>query len=95
METICRIETDPEKWKIRNTDMHLEKEFGGERLLQISFGSLENNGIFEMKMYMRPSVYKKLLEKEYTVATESNWKHRLVLIDKENKKVEPVGAFVY
>ena len=95
MGSICYIEKDPSKWRVWQTDMQLKEEFGGEKLLKVVFGTFDDHDFSELEIYMRPSVYEKLLKKEYEVATESKWKQCLVIIDKERRKVPPVGAFVY
>lgn len=95
MGSICWIETDPRKWRAYKSGLRLKEEFGGEELLKITFGSFDDECLSEMVMYMRPSIYEKVLSGEYEVATESKWRRCLVLIDKERKKIPPIGAFCY
>ncbi len=95
MGSICWIEKDPQKWRVYNSGKRLKEEFGGEELLKIIFGSFDDECLCEMEMYMRPSVYEKVLKGEYSVSPESKWKHDLILIDKDGKKVPPIGAVCY
>ena len=95
MGSICWINANPEKWKVYKTGKKLKEECGGEDLLKVCFGTFDDEGIYDMDMYMRPSVYQKIREGEYNVSPNSKWKRKLILVDKAGDEVPPLNEFCY
>lgn len=97
MGSICYIDTNPNRWKVRETNKKLKEEYGGEELLEVCYGSLDDDpgGAFDMEMYMRKSIYEKLIAGKYKVSPESKWKRKLIVLDVAGNEVPPVGVVCY
>ena len=97
MGSICWIDGNPKRWRACETGQELKPEFGGEELVQVYYGTFDDDpgGAFELEMLMRRSVYEKALSGEYMVSPASKWEHRLILIDSKCKEVVPIGTTVY
>lgn len=95
MGSICWIEKDPKKWKLRETTKKLKEEYGGEGLLKVKYGEFDDECLCDMEMYMRFSVWEKILTGEYTVSPNSKWQRKLILVDKEGKEVLPLSGIIY
>ena len=97
MGSICYIINNPENWYVFDSGKRLKPQFGGEALLEVRFGSFDDypDGESEMKMYMRESVYQKLMRKEYKVSPNSKWKHRLILINGAGEEVPALDSNIY
>ena len=97
MGSICSITSNPARWNAFASGLTLKQEFGGETLLEVTFGWFDDypEGACDMKMYMRESVYNKVMQKEYKVSPESKWKHRLILVDGEGREVPALAGNIY
>lgn len=91
MGSICSINTNPKTWPAISAG-HLTPEYGGGQLLQITYGWFDDDpsGAFELKMYMRASIYERLLKGEYKVPRESNMRRKLIIVDAQNNFVAPL-----
>jgi hypothetical protein len=59
--------------------------------MKVCYGVFDDfPGVQDMEIYMRKSVYNKLLSGEYIVAKESDFKRSLIIKDKNGNIVEPV-----
>lgn len=97
MGSIWHIHSNVKLWKVYKTDKKLKEEYGGEELLRICYGSLDDDpvGICDLEMFMRQSVFQKVIEGEYKISPESKWKHRLILINSAGDEIPPVNTICY
>ena len=98
MGSICYINRNPKSWVAYLTGKKLKHEYGGELLYNVRYGSFDDDpgGCSDLEILMRESVYKKALAGEYSVSEESKYKHRLILVDMNGEKVEPISrSFCY
>lgn len=98
MGSICYINRNPKSWVAYMTQKKLRQEYGGEPLYNVRYGTLDDDpdGCSDLEILMRESVYQKVLTGEYTVSAESKHMHRLILIDRNGKEVEPLsGGYCY
>ena len=95
MGSICWVHSDPHKWKAWNTGKRLKEDLGGEELFWVCFGSLDDEGIYDLEMYMRRSVYEKAKAGEYKVSPNSKWKRKLILVDAAGNEIPPLNEFCY
>lgn len=97
MRTINSINTEPGAWPVRPTNKKTKPEFGGEPVVQIVYGNLDrdSDGLFELEMLMRKSVYDKLKSGEYSVSAESERLNKLIVIDRAGQIIKPLGATIY
>lgn len=91
------INTRPETWPVTLSDKYTGPRFNGEKMVNVIYGTFhppagkpEN-----MAMFMRDSVYEKLISGEYTVAKDINRPSRIGVFDKSGNYVKPVGTAVY
>lgn len=97
MGSICHINTNPKTWVAFDSGLKLKPEFGGESLMTVRYGTFDDDpdGICDMEMYMRTSVYEGLLNGTYTVSPDSKWQHRLIVLDTNGQIVPSVGGSCY
>lgn len=86
MGSICYINSDPNSWLSIETNLYLKPQYGGEGLYSVHFGTFDDDscGVIDMEMYMRESVYLKVMSGEYTVSPQSGRNHELILQDKQS-----------
>ena len=97
MGSICHIKKNPKTWTAFETNMQLKPEFGGEKLMTVRYGTFDDDpdGLCDMEMYMRTSVYNALIQGTYTVSPDSARLHRLILLDADGKVVPSLGGSCY
>lgn len=97
MGSICHINRDPTTWTVVETRKVLKPEFGGEELLEVTYGIFDDypDGPQDMIMFMRRSVYDKLVSKQYTVSEDSKWHRELILLDSSGRVVPATGGTIY
>lgn len=97
MGSIYYINRNPHQWKVWESDKVLKPLYGSERLLNVVYGEYDDypSGVCELEMYMRPSIYNKLLSGEYTVDPESTNRRSLIIRDKNNNEIKPLASIVY
>lgn len=97
MGSICHINKNPNTWTAFETNMQLKPEFGGEKLMKVRYGTFDDDpdGLCDMEMYMRPSVYNSLLNGTYTVSPDSARLHRLIILDVSGNVVPALGGNCY
>lgn len=97
MGSICYINSNPATWSVVESKKKLKAEYGGEPLLEVSYGIFDDypEGPQELTMYMRKSVYDMLISGRYTVAEDSKWRHKLILLDCNGRVVPPLGGAIY
>ena len=86
MGSICNIITKPQNWIAYDSGLKCKEKFGGEDLIKIKFGTFDDDpdGLSDMEMYIRKSIYEKLLNGTYTVSKESSLKRKLIILDENN-----------
>lgn len=92
MGSICHIIKTPEKWAAFDTGKRMKPEFGGEALYKVRYGKFDDypEGITDMEILMRETIYAKTMSGQYHVSNESKYKHTLILLDKDGTKVLPL-----
>lgn len=97
MSSICFINTNPQAWRAYDAGMKLKPEYSGEELMKICYGSLDDDPdcACDMEMFMRKSVYDKLMDGTYVVSAESKWQRRLIITTKTGEPVAPIGGHCY
>lgn len=97
MGSICAINTNPATWTAYNSGRKLKPEFGGEPLMLVRYGTLDDDpdGQVDMEMYMRESVYNNLISGIYKINPDSKWQHRLIVVDTNNNVIQPIGGICY
>ena len=93
MSSICNINKNPSTWYTLESELHLKPEYGGEEIILIRYGVLDDypEGGYPMETYIRKSVYNKLLSREYHVVADTT-NGRLVVVDSNNDVVPPIDA---
>lgn len=83
---------NPAKWTVFDTGKHARTEFGGEALYKVCYGEFDDypEGVTDMEILMRESVYAKVMLGQYRVSDESKYKHTLILLDKNGAEVLPL-----
>lgn len=89
------IHLDPNRWKVWKTGKRLRNEWVGEEIVGICYGSLDKEGVYDLEMYMRRSIYEKVMTGEYNVSLKSKSLLRLVLVDKAGNEIPRVGGLCY
>ena len=95
MGSICYIQTVPSEWTAWQAGLRLVDSLGGEDLVRVRFGSFDDETLSDMEMYMRQSIFDKVMSGEYRVSPNSKWKKKLVLIDKHGNEVAPINECIY
>ena len=96
MGSIYYIATNPKRWRTYDSGLRLRDEYGGETLTKIIYGTFDDYPCeFELEMYMRKSVYEKLINNEYFVSSKSSFMHRLVILDANGNEVTPLSDTIY
>lgn len=97
MGSIIHIKSNPVTWTVFDSGKRLKDELGGEKLFTVRYGTFDDDpdGVCDMEMYMRESIYQKLINGEYVVSAESKFKHRLIIIDKSGHIVPSLGGTIY
>ena len=92
MGSICHIVQNPKNWRYWETNRKLKSEYGGEMLCKIAYGTFDDDpiGVFDLEMYMRKSILDNLLNGKYIIDPESRWKRKLVVLDENKNKIEPL-----
>ena len=92
MGSICSINRCPKTWPAYLSGKKLKDEYGGEDLMTIQYGFFDDDlRAFDMEMYMRKSVYEKLMSGEYSVRKDSSIMRRLIIIDKDGQEIKPMA----
>lgn len=92
MGSICSINRNPNTWRMWYPDKKLKEKFGGESLVKIVYGTFDDYPqSFEMEMYMRESIYQKLISGEYKVSSDSNIYKRLIIEDSNGDEVRAIA----
>ncbi len=97
MGSICTINTNPKTWRAYDAGLKLKQQYGGEELMKICYGTLDDDpdGACDMEMYMRKSVYENLMKGTYRVSEDSKWQKRLILIREDGSVVPSLGGHCY
>lgn len=98
MGSIVHIKSNPSTWTVYDSGKRCKEEYGGEKLLTVRYGTFDDDpdGPCDMEMYMRESVYQKLIDGDYVVSAESKFKHRLIILDCKTSKIVPsLGGTIY
>ena len=92
MGSIIYINRHPDTWTVLFGDWRLKESFGGDKLIKVRYGTFDDDpsGAFDLEMFMRNSVYDKLLSGEYHVSPDSCFSKTLVIVDKTGKMIKPV-----
>ena len=91
MGSIYSINRNPKIWEMYHSDKKLKEKYGGESLVTVIYGTLDDYPqILNLEMYMRESVYNKLMSGEYTVSKDSVFCNALVIVDSKGERVLPV-----
>lgn len=91
MGAIHSINSKPKTWPVQDQGAKLKPEYGGEPLVQVTYGSTDDypEGTRPDKMFMRKSVYEKCLSGEYRVDPSSQ--NELKIVDSSGKPVQPIA----
>lgn len=97
MGSICSINTNPATWPAYDSGRKLKPEFGGESLMTVRYGTFDDDpgGLTDMEIYMRTSVYDKLMDGTYKVSPDSCWRRKLIITDKGGNIIPSLGGTVY
>ena len=97
MGSIIHIKSNPTTWKVYDSGKCLKEEYGGEKLLTVHYGFFDDDpcGVCDMEMYMRESIYQKLLNNEYVVSANSKFHQKLILLDKNGNVVPSLCGTIY
>ncbi len=97
MGSIINIWTDPKKWYIETTPNPLFTKTTSEELLKahVGVGDYDYHGADDVVIYVRKSIYEKLISGEYIVKRNQI---KLVIENKNGNLIKPFyedGQFVY
>jgi hypothetical protein len=89
MGSIIHVNKRPSTWPTIDEGYKLKQEFDNAEIIKIRYGSCDDDpdGCTDLEMYMRKSIYAKLISGEYTVS-QSHISLRIV--DKDNNVIPPV-----
>ena len=96
MGSTINIEHDPKRWAVGTRGTFLKKD--GEKLLSVTIGDFDDgfSGSSPIELYIRESIYQKLMSGEYTV--QPGYITRLIVLDSNGNLVKPYlgnGEFIY
>lgn len=97
MGSIVHINTRPRTWTAYDSGRKLRKEYGGEPIWYVCYGTHDDDpvGVTDLDMYMRESVYNKLISGEYHIQLNSN-RRAFTVCDKDGNTIEPISpGFCY
>lgn len=97
MGSICCINTNPNAWAAYDSGKHLKPEFGGEPLMTVRYGTFDDDpdGLIDLEMSMRKSVYDKLMNGTYKVSPDSRWRRQLIITDRDGNIIPSLAGSVY
>lgn len=97
MGSICHINMNPTTWTAFDNGKRLKPEFGGEPLMTVRYGTLDDDpdGLVDLEMSMRKSVYDKLISGAYKISPDSRWRHKLIITDKDGNIIPSLAGTVY
>lgn len=96
MGSIISIAHNPKRWIVDPRDTFLKET--GERILYVTTGDFDDDltGLSPIELYIRESIYKKLLSGEYMV--QPGHLTRLIILDSDKNQVKPYlenGELIY
>lgn len=97
LSSIYFIFTNPKHWHTYLTSKRLKEKYSNEPLYNVRYGVLDDDpdGTTDLEMLMRESVYQKVMSGEYTVSQESKYRHKLILVDKNQNPIQPISDICY
>lgn len=95
MGSIVHINRNPKTWVAIDEGRTLTASYHYEPILKVRYGTFDDDpdGLVDMEMYMRKSIYDRLIMGEYKVAV-SNVRD-MQIIDSNNQIVKPINEFCY
>lgn len=87
MGSIWFIYRNPEAWYVEHAGQ-LKPEYGGEPVLRVRYGSVDDFYTEDLEILMRESIYNKLIAGNYTVAKTYS---KLSILDENNYEIPPLA----
>ena len=65
--------------------------------MTVRYGTLDDDpdGLVDLEMSMRKSVYDKLISGTYKISPDSRWRHKLIITDKDGNIIPSLAGTVY
>ena len=95
MGSIVHINRNPKTWVTIDEGYTLTGPYNYAPILKIRYGSFDDDpdGLVEMEMHMRKSIYENLMSGKYKVSREHI--RELRVLDENNQIIEPINDFCY
>ena len=90
MGKIYYINKNPKTWHAHETNMTLKPEYGGEKLMKITYGECDDypTGLTDLDMYMRKSIYQSIMSEEFRVGSKDG--QTLTVYDNDGNEILPL-----
>lgn len=96
MGSIVSITTHKEKWNLTGKEAKIKTT--GEEIIEVVIGEADYDydGWCDITIWIRKTVYDKVMSGAYSIDKDSHWRRQLYILDENGKNIEPFKEnFIY